>query len=185
MLVQPTQDEGASSERLSVEQPSPSPAPTSEVPNESLPDSSSAQPSEVPFEQQPDPSPRPSPRPSPKPSPTPIVPDSIPEPTGENLGDHSSNDTIMEDEMDSPKWSMIFVSLYVNRQNSVLRSFNSKKESSHIEAKSKFLHDTIAAQRKFFAQTKIRGNKKQTSNQESIKKSDDDLLKACGELQTF
>ncbi|GJY53343.1 hypothetical protein Tco_0445007 [Tanacetum coccineum] len=35
--------------RLSDEQPSPSPAPTSEVPNESLPDSSSAQPSEVPL----------------------------------------------------------------------------------------------------------------------------------------
>ncbi|GKC41041.1 hypothetical protein Tco_1053425 [Tanacetum coccineum] len=34
MLVQPTQDEGASSERLSDEQPSPSPAPTSEVPYE-------------------------------------------------------------------------------------------------------------------------------------------------------
>ncbi|GKB74668.1 hypothetical protein Tco_0936080 [Tanacetum coccineum] len=33
------------------DKPSPSPAPTSEVPNESLPDSSSAQPSEVPFEQ--------------------------------------------------------------------------------------------------------------------------------------
>ncbi|GKF07520.1 hypothetical protein Tco_0041744, partial [Tanacetum coccineum] len=98
MLVQPTQDEGASSERLSVEQPSPSPAPTGEVPNESLPDSSSAQPSEVPFEQQPSPSPRP----SPTPSPTPIVPDSIPEPTGENLGDHSSNDTSLsgnEDDM--------------------------------------------------------------------------------------
>ncbi|GJS45993.1 ribonuclease H-like domain-containing protein [Tanacetum coccineum] len=94
MLVQPTQDEGASSERLSDEQPSPSPAPTGEVPNESLPDSSSAQPSEVPFEQQPDPSPRP--------SPTPIVPDSIPEPTGENLRDHSSNDTSLsgnEDDM--------------------------------------------------------------------------------------
>ncbi|GJR61036.1 putative ribonuclease H-like domain-containing protein [Tanacetum coccineum] len=89
MLVQPTQDEGASSERLSDEQPSPSPAPTSEVPNESLPDSTSAQPSEVPFEQQPDPSPSPSPRPSPQPSPTPIVPDSIPEPSGENLGDLS------------------------------------------------------------------------------------------------
>ncbi|GJY33349.1 putative ribonuclease H-like domain-containing protein [Tanacetum coccineum] len=92
MLVQPTQEEGASSERLSEEQPSPSPAPTSEVPNKSLPDSSSAQASEVPFEQQPDPSPSPSPRPSPNPSPTPIVPDSIPEHTGENLGDHSSND---------------------------------------------------------------------------------------------
>ncbi|GKA07147.1 ribonuclease H-like domain-containing protein, partial [Tanacetum coccineum] len=35
-LVQPTQDESASSERLSVEQPSPSPAPTGEIPNESL-----------------------------------------------------------------------------------------------------------------------------------------------------
>ncbi|GKF03077.1 hypothetical protein Tco_0030000, partial [Tanacetum coccineum] len=102
MLVQPTQDEGASSERLSDEQPSPSPAPTSEVPNESLPDSFSAQPSEEPFEQQPDPSPRPSPRPSPTPSPTPIIPDSIPEPTGENLEDHSSNDTSLsgnEDDM--------------------------------------------------------------------------------------
>ncbi|GKF42822.1 hypothetical protein Tco_0126164, partial [Tanacetum coccineum] len=85
-------------ERLSDAQPSPSPAPTSEVPNESLPDSTSAQPSKVPFEQQP----RPSPRPSPKPSPTPIVYDLIPEPTGENLRDHSSNDTSLsrnEDDM--------------------------------------------------------------------------------------
>ncbi|GKG05629.1 hypothetical protein Tco_0325715 [Tanacetum coccineum] len=93
MLVQPTQDEGPSSERLSVEQPSPSLAPTGEIPNESLPDSSSAQPSEVPFEQQPDPSPSPSPKPSPTP---------IPEPTGENLGDHSSNDASLsgnEDDM--------------------------------------------------------------------------------------
>ncbi|GJS21298.1 hypothetical protein Tco_0449930, partial [Tanacetum coccineum] len=98
MLVQPTQDEGASSERLSVEQPSPSPAPTGEIPNESLPDSSSAQPSEVPFEQQPEPSPSPSPRPSP----TPIVHDTIPEPSGENFEDHSSNDASLsgnEDDM--------------------------------------------------------------------------------------
>ncbi|GKE74754.1 hypothetical protein Tco_1536795, partial [Tanacetum coccineum] len=75
MLVQPTQDEGASSESQSVEQSSPSPTPTGDVPNESLPDSTSAQPSEVPFEQQPDLSPSP----SPQPSTTPIVPDSIPE----------------------------------------------------------------------------------------------------------
>ncbi|GJR45449.1 hypothetical protein Tco_1313552 [Tanacetum coccineum] len=114
MLVQPTQDEGASSERLSVDQTSPSPAPTSEVPNESLPDSTSAQPSEVPFEQQPDPSPSPSPRPSPQPSPTPIVPDSIPEPTGENLGDHSSNDTSLlgnEDDMTLPNVYDLCISL--------------------------------------------------------------------------
>ncbi|GKE52534.1 hypothetical protein Tco_1487690 [Tanacetum coccineum] len=86
MLVQPTQDEGASSERLSDEQPSPSPAPTSEIPNESLPDSTSAQPSEVPFEQQLEPSPSPSPKPSPTPLPIPIVTDSIPEPTGSSQG---------------------------------------------------------------------------------------------------
>ncbi|GJT31168.1 hypothetical protein Tco_0911443 [Tanacetum coccineum] len=110
MLVQPTQDEGASSERLSDEQPSPSPAPTSEVPYEPHTDSSSAQPSEVPFEQQPDPSPRPSPRPSP----TPIVPDSIPEPTGENLGDHSSNDISLsgnEDDMTLPNVYDLCISL--------------------------------------------------------------------------
>ncbi|GKA35759.1 hypothetical protein Tco_0722250, partial [Tanacetum coccineum] len=93
MLVQPTQDEGASSERLSDEQPSPSPAPTSEAPNESLHDSSSAQPSEVPYEKQPDHSPSPSPKPSPTPSPTHIVPDSIPEPNWGDSMDHSSNDT--------------------------------------------------------------------------------------------
>ncbi|GJX54518.1 putative ribonuclease H-like domain-containing protein [Tanacetum coccineum] len=46
MLVQPTQAEGASSERQSAEQSSPSPAPTSEVPYEPHTDSSSAQPSE-------------------------------------------------------------------------------------------------------------------------------------------
>ncbi|GJU28534.1 hypothetical protein Tco_1167155, partial [Tanacetum coccineum] len=92
---------GASSERLSDAQPSPSPAPTNEVPNESLPDSTSAQPSEVPFEQQPEPSPSPSHRPSPTPSPIPIIPDSIPEPTGENLGDHSSNDTSLSGNEDA------------------------------------------------------------------------------------
>ncbi|GJT82401.1 hypothetical protein Tco_1056743 [Tanacetum coccineum] len=110
MLVQPTQDEGASSERLSDEQPSPSPAPTSEVPNESLPDSSSAQPSEELFEQQPGPSPRP----SPQPLHIPIVPDSIPEPTGENLGDHSSNDTSLlgnEDDMTLPNVYDLCISL--------------------------------------------------------------------------
>ncbi|GKD57812.1 ribonuclease H-like domain-containing protein [Tanacetum coccineum] len=119
MLVQPTQDEGASSERLSDEQPSPSPAPTSEVPNESLPDSSSAQPSEVPFEQQPDPSPRP--------SPTPIVPDSIPEPTGENLGDHSSNDTSLSGNEDD---------MTLQNQRFPRKSF-SKKHRVHKESVSK------------------------------------------------
>ncbi|GJX72714.1 hypothetical protein Tco_0309885 [Tanacetum coccineum] len=93
MLVQPTQDEGASSERLSDEQPSPSPAPTSESPISHLP----------------------SPRPSPRPLPTPIVPDSIPKPTGENLGDHSSNDTSLsgnEDDMTLQNVYDLYISLW-------------------------------------------------------------------------
>ncbi|GJV10969.1 hypothetical protein Tco_1352510 [Tanacetum coccineum] len=84
MLVQPTQDEGASSERPSEALPTPSPAPTSEVPYEPHTDSSPAHTSEVPIEHQPDPSPRP--------SPTTTIPDSIPESFGENLGGHSSSD---------------------------------------------------------------------------------------------
>ncbi|GKD03119.1 hypothetical protein Tco_1178093, partial [Tanacetum coccineum] len=68
MLVQPTQDEGASSEIPSEAQPTPFPAHTSEVP----------------LEHQTDPSPRP--------SPTTTILDSIPETSGENLGGHSSSD---------------------------------------------------------------------------------------------
>ncbi|GJR78358.1 putative ribonuclease H-like domain-containing protein [Tanacetum coccineum] len=81
MLVQPTQDEGASSERQSEAQPTPSPAPTSEVPYEPQTDSFPAQTSEVPLEHQPNPSPRP--------SPTTTIPDSIPKTSGENLGDQA------------------------------------------------------------------------------------------------
>ncbi|GJU99940.1 hypothetical protein Tco_1329211 [Tanacetum coccineum] len=100
MLVQPTQDEGASSERPSEALPTPSPAPTSEVPLEPQPDSSPAPTSEVPLEPQPDSSPAQTsevpiehqPDPSPRPSPTTTIPDSIPETSGENLGGHSSSD---------------------------------------------------------------------------------------------
>ncbi|GKF83271.1 hypothetical protein Tco_0244927, partial [Tanacetum coccineum] len=84
MLVQPTQDEGAPSERPSKAQPTPSPTPTSEIPHEPQTDSSPAQTSEVPIEHQPNLSPRP--------SPTTTIPDSIPETSGENLGGHSSSD---------------------------------------------------------------------------------------------
>ncbi|GJU72014.1 hypothetical protein Tco_1263419 [Tanacetum coccineum] len=75
---------GAPSERPSEAQPTPSPAPTSEVPHEPQTDSSPAQTSEVPIEHQPNLSPRP--------SPTTTIPDSIPETSGENLGGHSSSD---------------------------------------------------------------------------------------------
>ncbi|GJY28183.1 ribonuclease H-like domain-containing protein [Tanacetum coccineum] len=68
MLVQPTEDEGAPSERPSEAQPTPSPAHTSEVPIEPQTD------------------------PSPRPSPSTIIPDSIPESSGGNLGGHSSSD---------------------------------------------------------------------------------------------
>ncbi|GKB89390.1 hypothetical protein Tco_0961662 [Tanacetum coccineum] len=67
MLVQPTHDEGASSEKPSEAQPTPFLAPSSEVP----------------LEQQTDPSLRP--------SPTTTIPDSIPETFGGNLGGHSSS----------------------------------------------------------------------------------------------
>ncbi|GKF18303.1 hypothetical protein Tco_0063221, partial [Tanacetum coccineum] len=67
-LVQPTEDEGALSERPSKAQPTPSPAHTSKVP----------------IEQQTDPSPRL--------SPSTIISDSIPESSDGNLGGHSSSD---------------------------------------------------------------------------------------------
>ncbi|GJV46994.1 hypothetical protein Tco_1437206 [Tanacetum coccineum] len=84
MLVQPTEDEGAPSERPFEAQPIPSPAHTSEVPIEPHTDSSPAHTSEVPIEPQTDPSPRP--------SPSTIIPDFIPESSGGNLGGHLSSD---------------------------------------------------------------------------------------------
>ncbi|GJW19966.1 putative ribonuclease H-like domain-containing protein [Tanacetum coccineum] len=68
MLVQSTEDEGATSERPSEPQPTPSPP----------------HPSEANIEPQSDPSPRP--------SPTPHIPDSIPEVSGGNHGGQSSSD---------------------------------------------------------------------------------------------
>ncbi|GKA93622.1 uncharacterized mitochondrial protein-like protein, partial [Tanacetum coccineum] len=84
ILVQPTEDEGAPSERPSEAQPTPSPIPTSEVPLVPQTDPSPTHTSEVPVEPQTDPSPRP--------SPSTTIPDSIPESSGGNLGGHSSSD---------------------------------------------------------------------------------------------
>ncbi|GJR56713.1 putative ribonuclease H-like domain-containing protein [Tanacetum coccineum] len=95
MLVQPTQDEGASSERPSEALPTLSPDPTSEIPYEPQNDSSHAQTSDVPIEHQPDQSPRP--------SPTTTIPDSIPETSGENLGSHSSSDKSLSGNEDQAK----------------------------------------------------------------------------------
>ncbi|GJV99447.1 ribonuclease H-like domain-containing protein [Tanacetum coccineum] len=187
MLVQPTQAEDVSSERQSVEQSSPSPAPTSEVPNESLPDSTSAQSSEVPFEQQPDPSPRPTPSPSPRPSPqpstTPIVPDSIPEPTGENLGDHSSNDTSLlgnEDDMTLPNVYDLCISLckQVSDQAKEIIILKAKIKKLKKQAKPVIKHfkaylKTVSLQKRLSRKSssnKQRMHKKNVSNKEEIAK---------------
>ncbi|GJU79501.1 hypothetical protein Tco_1281866 [Tanacetum coccineum] len=84
MLVQPTKDEGAPSERPSKAQPTPSPPHTSEVPVEPQTDPSPTHISEVPLEPQTDQSPRP--------SPSTTIPDSMPDNSGGNLEGHSSSD---------------------------------------------------------------------------------------------
>ncbi|GJY94598.1 hypothetical protein Tco_0510959 [Tanacetum coccineum] len=127
MLVQPTQDEGAHSERPSEAQPTPSPAPTSEVPNEPQTDSSPAQTSEVPFEQQTDLSPRP--------SPIPIIPDSIPETSGGNLGGHSSSDKSLS----GTEGEMTLQSVYDLCISLCTQVSDQAKEIQHLKAKIKKL----------------------------------------------
>ncbi|GJT81678.1 putative ribonuclease H-like domain-containing protein [Tanacetum coccineum] len=194
MLVQPTQAEGDSSERLSVEQSSPSPAPTSEVPNESLPDSTSAQSSEVPFEQQPDPSPRPtpspSPKPSPQPSPTPIIPDSIPEPTGENLGDHSSNDTSLlgnEDDMTLPNVYDLCISLckQVSDQAKEIKILKAKINKLKKQAKPVIKHfkaylKTVSLQKRI---PKKSSSKKQRMHKKNVSKQGRKIAKGESTVQ--
>ncbi|GJZ50070.1 putative ribonuclease H-like domain-containing protein [Tanacetum coccineum] len=194
MLVQPTQAEGDSSERLSVEQSSPSPAPTSEVPNESLPDSTSAQTSEVPFEQQPDPSPRPtpspSPKPSPQPSPTPIIPDSIPEPTGENLGDHSSNDKSLsgnEDEMTLPNVYDLCISLcrQVSDQAKEIKLLKAqitklKKQAKPVIKHFKAYLKTVSLQKRI---PKKSSSKKQRMHKKNVSKQGRKIAKGESSVQ--
>ncbi|GKA09063.1 hypothetical protein Tco_0688394, partial [Tanacetum coccineum] len=158
--------EGASSERLSEAQPSPSPAPTSEAPNESLPDSSSAQFSEVLFEQQLDHSPSPSPRPSPNPSSTPIVPDSIAEPTGENLGDHSFNDTSLSGNEDAMTLQNVYdLCISLCKQVS-----DQAKEIQLLKAKIKRLKKKATPVIKHFKAYQKRISKKQRQQRKSLSK---------------
>ncbi|GJR19917.1 hypothetical protein Tco_0968444 [Tanacetum coccineum] len=127
MLVQPTQDEGASSERPSEAQPTPSPAPTSEVPHEPQTDSSPAHTSEVPLEQQTDPSPRP--------SPTTTIPDSIPETSGGNLGGHSSSDKSLS----GNEGEMTLQSVYDLCLSLCAQVSDQAKEIQHLKAQIKKL----------------------------------------------
>ncbi|GKB00830.1 hypothetical protein Tco_0828874 [Tanacetum coccineum] len=122
MLVQPTQDEGAPSERPSEALPTPSPAPTSEVPNEPQTDSSPAQPSEVPIEQQTDQSPRP--------SPTTISPDSIPYTSGGNLRGHSSSDKSLS----GNEGDMTLQSVYDLCLSLCVQVSDQAKEIQHLKA---------------------------------------------------
>ncbi|GJW58064.1 hypothetical protein Tco_0104795 [Tanacetum coccineum] len=60
-----------------------------------------------------------------------------------------------------------------------------RERTVHNKERANSFMITMLLTEKISCSTKIRGHKKQTSNQKSIKKSDDDLLKACGKLQTF
>ncbi|GJY34912.1 putative ribonuclease H-like domain-containing protein [Tanacetum coccineum] len=137
MLVQPTQDEGASSERQSEAQPTPSPAPTSEVHHEPQTDSSPAHTSEVPLEQQIDPSPRP--------SPSPIIPDPILETSGGNLGGHSSSDkSLSGNEGDMTLQSVYDLCLSLSAQSMTEKCFLEAKIG-----KNEIFKETKGAQRVF------------------------------------
>ncbi|GJW01246.1 putative ribonuclease H-like domain-containing protein [Tanacetum coccineum] len=127
MLVQPTEDEGAPSERPSEAQPTPSPVPTSEIPIEPQTDSSPAHTSEVPFEQQNDPSPRP--------SPSTIIPDSIPETSGGNLGGHSSSNKSLS----GNKGELTLQSVYDLCLSLCAQVSDQAKEIQHLKAQIKKL----------------------------------------------
>ncbi|GJS55822.1 ribonuclease H-like domain-containing protein [Tanacetum coccineum] len=130
MLLQQTQDEGASSERPSEALPTPSPAPTSEVPYEPQTDSSPAQTSEVPIEHQPAPSPRP--------SPITTIPDSIPETSGENLrGDSSSDKSLSGNKGNMTIQGVYDLCLSLCKQQRFPRKSFSKKHRVHKESVSK------------------------------------------------
>ncbi|GKE88126.1 hypothetical protein Tco_1565601, partial [Tanacetum coccineum] len=87
MLVQPTEDEGAPSERPSEAQPTPSPIHTSKVPLVPQTDPSPTHTSEVPVEPHTDPSPTHTSETDPSPRPSPST--TIPESSGGNLGDEA------------------------------------------------------------------------------------------------
>ncbi|GJZ63810.1 putative ribonuclease H-like domain-containing protein [Tanacetum coccineum] len=60
-----------------------------------------------------------------------------------------------------------------------------EREQFTIEERAKFLHDTIAAQRKFLAQQRSEAIRNRPPTKNQPKKSNDDLLEACRKLQAF
>ncbi|GJW30869.1 hypothetical protein Tco_0047744, partial [Tanacetum coccineum] len=127
MLVQPTEDEGAPSERQPTPSPRPSEPHTSELPAEPQPDPSPAHTSEVHMEQQTDPSPRP--------SPSTIIPDSIPDSSGGNLGGHSSSDKSLS----GNEGEMTLQSVYDLCLSLCAQVSDQAKEIQHLKAQIKKL----------------------------------------------
>ncbi|GJS89264.1 hypothetical protein Tco_0771900 [Tanacetum coccineum] len=170
MLVQPTEDEGAPSERPSEAQPTPSPAHTSEVPIEPQTDSSPAHTSEVPIEQQTDPSPRP--------SPSTIIPDSIPESSGGNLGGHSSSDKSLsgnEGEMTLQSVYDLCLSLcaHVSDQAKEIQHLKAQIKKLKKQAKPVIKHHRAWMQSVSLKQrlARKRSSKKQWVHKESVSKT--------------
>ncbi|GJR32831.1 hypothetical protein Tco_1109063 [Tanacetum coccineum] len=68
--------------------------------------------------------------------------------------------------------------MIVGRQQFLLeRLQEQEREQFTIEERAKFLHDTIAAQRKFLARSKIQRQSEQTSNQNQLRKQMKTYLK--------
>ncbi|GJY65837.1 putative ribonuclease H-like domain-containing protein [Tanacetum coccineum] len=138
MLVQQTEDEGDVSKR----------------PSNSLPIPSHPHPSKDQPQIQPDPSPRS--------LPTSHIPDSIPEGSGRNHGGQSFNDASLSGNEDGLTLQSVY-DLYVSlckqaRLNAdkilAKKLQEEEREMYTIEQRAKFLHDTIAAQRRFLASIK-------------------------------
>ncbi|GJX79258.1 hypothetical protein Tco_0327407 [Tanacetum coccineum] len=150
----------------------------------------------VPYEQQPDPSPRPSPRPSPQPSTTPIVPDSIPEPTGFNQPrELNSEANITKLQEASQNLSSNIKKAYL--KSSLIAAKIPKEELLKIIGCTKSLSPNKEEERpkwriliqrnplfmKIPSRQDQRPSEIEPPTRETIKKSDMDLLKACGELK--
>ncbi|GJT79412.1 hypothetical protein Tco_1053754 [Tanacetum coccineum] len=123
MLVQPTEDEGAPSERPSEAQPTPSPIYTSEAPLEPQTD------------------------PSPRPSPSTTIPDSISESFGRNLGGHSSSDKSLSGNEGEMTLQSVY-DLYLSLRVQVL---DQAKEIQHLKAQIKKLKNQAKPVGKKFA----------------------------------
>ncbi|GJT81810.1 putative ribonuclease H-like domain-containing protein [Tanacetum coccineum] len=154
-------------------QPTPSPAPTSEVPYEPQTDSSPAHTSEVPIEHQPDPSPRP--------SPTTTIPDSIPETSGENLGDHSSSQGNTTLKAQIIKDTRSKLNLHQTHKGNIWKSVSMKKRfpRKSFSKKHRVHKESVSKQGRKFA----KGRKREIVNED--KEIDEVRLSTEDEVSTI